>query len=540
MTSTKPAFIALCVAFSLVTGCSSSGEHPSASAPAKTVIVQEQQEPDALNKVLSNMMATTDVVSTMVGGLLSYDDQLQYYPELAEEVPSLENGGVQRVGNGMVVTYKLRKNVRWHDGQPFTSADVAFTHAVYMNPKVKATSREGYDAISRIETPDPHTVRVHFKEVYAAYLGMFDRVLPRHVLEKSPDLNKDPYNRAPIGTGPFKFESWKSGDSVTLVANADYWRGKPSIDRLIFRFVPDENSAFVQLKSGGLHLYQHASITQYQALKKMKGVTVYETPAVTYEHLDMNLDKPFFQDRRVRQAIAHAINKSEISQYIFKGLWQEAWSDKSPLSFVYNPAVENMYPYDLEKARRLLDEAGWKVGKDGVREKDGQRFAVSISTTAGRKPRELTELLVQHYLKQVGIQVSIDNYPGAILFGPHPDGHLRGGKYDMALYAWVSNVDPNNIFLWHSGSIPPNGQNLVRLRNPEMDRLTEAGRLTLDPEERKRIYQRTQMVLAEDVPMIPLLWWTNLDVATSKLLNFKPSGAANGNMWNVHEWQLRE
>ncbi len=543
--STKHHLVSAFVAAILMTGCSPQGEPRVASTPGKpiqggTVIVQEQQEPDALNKAISSMMASTNVLTPLMGGLVTYDDKLNYLPDLAEEVPTLANGGVKLDGDRMVVTYKLRKGVRWHDGHPLTAEDVAFTQSVYMNSKVKVISREGYNKVSRVEIVDPHTVRIHFKQRFAPYVEMYDKLLPKHLLEKSPDLNKDPFNRAPVGAGPFKFESWKSGDSITLVANPDYWRGKPKIDRIIYKFVPDENSAFVQLKSGGLHVYQHAAITQYKALKRLPGVTIYETPAATYEHLDMNLDKPYFQDKRVRKAIAHAINKPEISKYIFKGLWQEAWSDKSPLNYHYNPAVENLYPYDPELAKRLLDEAGWKVGPDGTRVKDGQRFAIKISTTAGRKPRELTELLVQHYLKQVGIQVTIDNYPGAILFGPHPDGHLRGGKFDMALYAWVSPVDPNNLNLWHSNSIPPNGQNSVRWRNPEMDAMLEAGLVTLDREERRRIYQRAQAILAEDVPMIPLLWWTNLDVASSKLLNFKPSGSANGNFWNAHEWQLTE
>jgi peptide/nickel transport system substrate-binding protein len=543
--STKHHLVAFFTTALLMTGCSPQGEPRVASTPGKpilggTVIVQEQQEPDALNKAISSMMASTNVLTALQGGLVTYDDKLNYIPDLAEEVPTLANGGVQVNGEKMVVTYKLRKGLRWHDGHPLTAEDVAFTQAVYMNPKVKVISREGYNKVSRVEIVDPLTVRIHFNQRFAPYVEMYDKLLPKHLLANSPDLNKDPFNRAPVGAGPFKFESWKSGDSITLVANPDYWRGKPKIDRIIYKFVPDENSAFVQLKSGGLHVYQHAAITQYKALSRLPGVTIYETPAATYEHIDMNLEKPYFQDKRVRKAIAHAINKPEISTYIFKGLWQEAWSDKSPLNYHYNPAVENLYPYDPELAKRLLDEAGWKVGSDGVRAKDGQRFSVKISTTAGRKPRELTELLVQHYLKQVGIEVTIDNYPGAILFGPHPDGHLRGGKFDMALYAWVSPVDPNNLNLWHSGSIPPNGQNSVRWRNPEMDEMLEAGLVALDREERRRIYQRAQAILAEDVPMIPLLWWTNLDVASSKLLNFKPSGSANGNFWNAHEWQLTE
>ncbi len=545
MKQNQSIFVASVVAAVLLTGCSPQGEHPVVSAPGKpieggTVIVQEQQEPDALNKVISSMLATTDVVTPILSSLVTYDNELKYIPDLAEEVPTLENGGVKRVGKGMVVTYKLRKGVRWHDGHPFTADDVAFTHAVYMNTKVKVVSREGYDKVSRVEIVNPHTVRIHFDQLYAPYVEMYDKLIPKHLLEHSKDLNKDPFNRAPVGTGPFKFESWKSGDSITVTANPDYWRGKPHLDRIIYKFIPDENSAFVQLKSGGLHLYQHAAITQYQALKSLHGMTIYETPAATYEHIDLNLEKPYFQDRRVRQAIAHAINKKEISQYIFKGLWLEAWSDKSPLNYHYNPEVENRYPFDPEKAKALLDEAGWKVGSDGVRVKDGLRFAVKISSTAGRKPRELTELLVQHYMKQVGIDLTIDNYPGAILFGPYPDGHLRGGKFDMSLYAWVSNVDPNNIYLWHSKAMPPNGQNQVRWKNAEMDRLLEAGLVSLDREERKRIYQRAQAILAEDVPMIPLLWWTNLDVASAKLLNFKPSGAANSNFWNAHEWQLTE
>lgn len=513
----------------------------------KTIVFHQQQEPDAMNAVVSDMVATTDALKPIQEGLVGVDDKLQVIPVLATEIPTVENGGVVADGEKMIVTWKLRKGVKWHDGQPFTAEDVKFTLDVMMHPNTRVTSRDGFDKITKTEILDPHTIRFTFKTIYAPHDLLFynsGAILPKHLLAdfikdpKGDSINKAPFNRAPIGTGPFKFKEWVSGDHITMVAFDDYWRGRPKVDALKMRIVPDENAAFTLLKSGELDLYQSASINQYDALRKLKHVEVSALPSLTWEHLDFNLGKPVFQDLRVRRAIAHAINKKQISEKIYQGLYTVAHSDLAPLSWAYNKQIEDKYPYDPEKAKKLLEEAGWKPGIDGVRMKDGERLAIKISTTAGRKTRELTELVLKYYLKKVGIELIIDNHPGPILFGPHPSGILKGFKFDLGMSAWSAGPDPDNLTLWHSSQIPPAGQNHVKFANKEMDMLLEAGTKTIKRTERRKIYHRTAEILAEQLPMIPLLYWSQLDPVNKRIKHFRPNPSSMGNIWNCYEWEV--
>ncbi len=510
-----------------------------------TIVFQSQQEPDSLNTVISDMVASRDATTPMMSGLITVDDKMTYIADLAVEVPSVENKGVQLQGKAMTVTYKL-KDARWHDGKPVTSADVKFTWETYMNPTVKATSRDGWDKIQSIDMPDAKTVVVKFKEVYAPYLNLFGLILPKHLLEaevKTEDrpgdskFNHSQWNRAPVGSGPFKFKEWVAGDHISYEANPDYHGTKPKVAALIFKVVPDENTAFVQLKSGDIDIYQSAAITQYEQLKDLADVGVYETASLTYEHIDLNNDNPLLKEKAVRRAIALAINKEEISDKIYKGLYKVAHSDQFPLSYVYNADVEKINAFDPEMAKHVLEEAGWKAGGDGIRAKDGKRLSFTISSTTGRKPRELTEQVLIQYLRTVGIELKIDNVPGPKLFGK-PDGLLHSGKYDLGLYAWTTSPDPNNITLWNSKQIPPGGQNYTRFRNAEVDRLTEDGTRIVDKAKRAEIYRRIQLIMAEEVPMVPMLYWTTLDAVNKRVKGFKPNPTNSGNLWNCQEWYV--
>lgn len=504
-----------------------------------TIVVRSPQEPDGLNPYLTGMSAAVDAYMPIFSSLLAVDENMHFVPDLALEVPTPENGGVAKEGKGMVVTYHLRHNVRWHDGKPFTSRDVAFTQKVIVDPKVLVVERQGHDLIDRVDTPDDYTVKLHFREVYAPYLQLFKAILPEHVLAKEPDINHAAFNHQPIGTGPFKFAAWRSGDTLTYKANHDYFRGAPAFDTLEFKVIPDDNAAFVQLKNGMIDVYQTVNLNQYKSLQRLPSVKIYATPALLWEHLSFNTEKPYFQDIRVRRAIAQAIDKNVISDKVYDGVYKPAWCDQNPRSWAYSPDLVNDTPYDPEAARKLLDDAGWKLAADGIRVKDGQRFSVAFSTTAGKKNRETAQLLIRHFLKQVGIEVRILNYPGVNLFGAYPEGIIKSGKFDMAMWAWESGPDPDNVNSWDSKRIPPNGSNQTRYKNPEMDTILEAATRTFVQSERQTLYRKASHLLARDLPNIPLLYWTVLDAATTRLVGFRPNPSSSGNLWNVYEWRLQ-
>lgn len=508
-----------------------------------TVVVRSQQEPDTLNPTLTNAISAVDVGSPIYNGLVGIDDQMHLYPDLLTVLPTPENGLVRPEGEGMVVTYKLRAGVRFHDGVPLTSHDVAFVWKLHMDPNVRVSSRDGYDKITRVDTPDPLTAVVHYKEPYAPYLGLFslpnDPILPAHLLEQSEDVNLDAFNRAPVGTGPFKFKEWVAGDHVGLVANPDYFGGPPRLAKLYFKFIPDDNAAYIQLANGDIDVYADFNLEQLEPAKTQRTFRVAIVPSMTYEQISFNLEQPLFKERAVRVALAHAIDKDEMSRTIYKGIWPVAHSTEHPLSWSFNPHLGEPCPYDPAKARRILDAAGWKPGPDGIRVKHGQRLSFTINSTAGRKIREQAELVLQGYFKAVGAEMKIQNVEGGLLFAGYPSGLLQGGKFEAALFAYSTSIDPAaNISNWHTRMIPPEGQNTFRFRDAEMDRILDRGNLELRQEDRQPLYWRMTEILNREMPTIPLVYWTETHGLNRHLHGFKANPTSSRFIWNVKDWYV--
>lgn len=525
-------------------GCG--GGEPGTRGPApvrRDLAIGIQQEPESLNPLFSNMFFTSIVANVVHGYLVRVDDRLNLQPDLCVAVPTRENGGVS--ADGLTYTYRLREGVTWHDGAPVTSADVKFTWERIMHPDVPAVTREGYDRVERVDTPDPHTVVFHLKEVYAPFLLSFSEfpILPQHLLADVPpaELHHAAYNRAPVGFGPFRFAEWRAGDYLRFTAYAGYYRGRPGLDAITYRVIPDENTLFVQLRTGELDAYDNANTQQYDRLRALERVRVYETPALAWEHIDFNCDDPILRDARVRQAVCAAVDRRALSEKIYAGLWQPAYSDQSPMLWAYNPAVEALWPYDPARAAALLAEAGWTDSDgDGVRDKDGEPLRLTLSTTAGRPNRERTEVVIQEQLRAVGIELTIRNFDATRFFGSYTDGGiLQRGEFQLAMYAWVSQPDPNSATLWSSTQIPPDGQNQTRFRNARMDELMRLGVATTDRDARKRIYFEAQELLIREAPVLPLVRWMHLDPYPRDLVNVKPNPSAQGNGWNAWEWRWR-
>jgi peptide/nickel transport system substrate-binding protein len=521
----------------LVSGCSSK----SIPLPKKLemkhggqLIYGSLQEPNTLNPFLSDFLATAEVSSLIFSGLVVTNDKGEWTPDLALEVPTLQNGGVSQ--DGLTVKYKLRSGVMWHDGKPLTAEDVRFTWQMIMNPKANVVSRDGYNKILSIETPDQNTVIVRFREYYAPYLTLFPRILPKHVLESSGDINKDPFNRAPIGTGPFKFKEWRLSEAVILEANTAYYKGKPNLDQIVYKVIPDNNIMLAQLKNGEVDVVTNVPFSQIDQVKGIEGVKVITTPNMIWEHLDFNLDNSLFQDVKVRQAISLGIDKQAIITNVFKNAASLALGDQSPLSWGYNPAAKPI-ARDVAAAREMLTQAGWKQGTDGIFVKGGRKLAFSLSVPAGIKSREIVAQTISQQLKEVGIQVEVVVVDTKKFFGQV----LKNRGFDTAMYAWVAGVDPNNVNLWHSKKIPSRanqyeGQNYPGWRNPEIDALVEQGARTVNIESRKQIYFRIQELLAQECPVIPLYFRTNIDIVKNTVENYHSNPTPAGSLWNAWQW----
>jgi peptide/nickel transport system substrate-binding protein len=505
------------------------------------IVIGISQEPQNFNPIMPTIESQRGVHMCIFDSLWRIDAKGKYLPNLAVEIPARGNGGLS--SDGTLLTVKLRKGVTWHDGQPFTAKDVIFTWQTLMNPKVSAFSTVGFDQIASMTAPDDLTVKIKMKQAYAPiFVVLSDMfIVPEHVLSKSADINKDEFNtRRPIGTGAFKFVEWAAGDHITLEANKAYHGPGPYLDRLIFKYIPDLTVLFTQFKTGEIDItgIQGIPVDLYPEAKTLPNISLYVAPSTTYESIAPNLTLPLFQDRRVRQALYYGMDKKPIVEKISLGLVPEAETYVPPQSWGYNPKVKGHHKFDPEKAKSLLESAGWKPGADGIRVKDGQRLAFENATTAGNKQREQIQQLLQQQWRQIGVEMTISNKPAAVLFGEF----YRMSKFQTIVIGIAMGPDPDHSFRLHSRYIPAKGgmgRNSIAYENAEVDRLLDAGVKEVDQEKRKKIYFRLQEILVEDLPHLPIFHYVNIRATKAAVQGFQPNPNMQEYTWNTNEWWLK-
>ena len=491
---------------------------------------------DTLNVYSTGFLG--DVQATVVEGLLAPDKNANYVPVLATVVPTLANGGIKISPDGktMSITYKLRRDVKWSDGKPFTSADVKFTWEAVKNPKFIAESKDGTEDIASISTPDPYTAVVNYKRVapdYASTLFTFG-ILPQHALS-GKDLNTDVYNEKPLGTGPFKVKEFKRGQYVVVERNPLYWRKDskgvqlPYLDQIIFKIIPDSNTMVTQLKSGEIQMSSSVPYAQVKQLDAVPGINIVRNNILSWQHLDFNFKGPqAFRDLRVRQAFAHAVNKSAISMAL--GGYPVPIDTVVVPVFSYSNKNVVKYPYDPRKAMALLDAAGYRIGPDGVRVKDGQRMSYKLLVQAGRANDEIAQQVIISSLKAVGIEVVPDNKTGVAFREARYDG-----KYDLFYSGWITSADPvYSVFFGTKGV--NNGQGFS---NPTIDTLLARAENTLDPAVNRKALMDFQAELMKQVPTIPITTNVSIIAVTNKLGGFVPNPTNMTNFVNTSGWYMK-
>jgi peptide/nickel transport system substrate-binding protein len=508
------------------------------------VVIGVQHEPEMLSEILNATATNNMVCNLLFSKFVRYDDQLTLLPDLITEIPTVENGGISP--DHLSYTYHIRKDAKWHDGRPVTSADVKFTYEVIMDPDVNVESREGWDVVESVETPDDHTVVFRLERHYPDFVSetFFDEsVLPAHILrgETGKSFHSAKFHHAPVGSGPFKFKTWIPGAHLVLTANHDYYGEGPYLDAVIFKFIPNENTLLIQLKTGEIDIFDNANINFIDQLYEIPGIVVYKTPMLMYEHLDLNTENEFLRDKRVRQALSYATNRDEIAEQIYNGLVTVAPLDEFEASKYFDQEVAGRVVYDPVEARRLLRMAGWHdTDGDGFVEKDGRKLELSITASAGQLNRERTELVLREQYRQIGVDLEIRNYNGTVLYGTYEDGGiLKRGKFDIAMYAWLSSPEPaTKEALYSAKNIPPRGQNNPRINHRELTQLLAKGSTEVDVTKRVEIYRRVSGILVEEVPVIPLFWYTSIDPCTERLQNYRPNPTQSADTWNAGAWYL--
>jgi ABC-type transport system substrate-binding protein len=369
-----------------------------------------------------------------------------------------------------VVAFSLRSDVHWHDGAPFTSQDVAFTYRAIMDDATASPRKPDFLYILRIETPDDHTVRVIYRRPYSPALSSWMiGMMPAHLLEGKPqEWWAENFNRKPVGTGPFRFHEWKTNEYVRVVRNPDYFDAPgPWLDSIVFRVLPDQLSLRLAFETRQVDFWgvDPWAVGNFQEDNRFD---LFSAPSSSYTYVGWNLRRSIFQDERVRQALAHAVNVPEMVKYILYGHGEQSTGIFTPKMWFFDSNIKP-FAYDPEKARQLLAEAGWKAGKNGILEKDGQRFTFTLITNNGNEIRRDIATLVQDDLKKLGIEVKIELYEWAVFL----KNFINKGNFDAMVLGWALGPDYDQYQIWHSSQSNPEQLNVVNYRNPKVDKLLE-------------------------------------------------------------------
>ncbi len=516
--------------------CSRQGAETSPSGPLRIAL---PINPQTLNPILEQNTVESFADSLMFDELVTQDAQHHQIPDLAATVPTLANGGISK--DGLTITYHLRHGVRWQDGAPFTSRDVKFSWQAMMNPANNVLSRRGYDQVASIDTPDDYTVVMHMKRLFAPAIdtifGESDTpfgILPAHLLARYPNVNQIPFNASPVGTGPYRFARWLRGDRILLTANKDYFRGAPSIDRLTLAIVLDGNTTGAQVRSHEIDLALEITGTTYRDLANAPGVVRQLAEAPVYTAILFNEKRPPLDDVRVRRALVEGIDRAAVTRDDSYGTGTLAVADLSPYYWAYDASLKPI-PYDPAAAKALLDAAGWVPGPDGVRRKNGARLSLQLVYGQGSELSRTIVQQVQQMVKPLGVELELKSYDFATLYATAEAGGIyNSGKFDLAMYSWVSGSDPDNSSQWSCDEFPPAGNDISRYCSPEMDAAQRLALSTFDRSVRKRAYATIERLLLRDA-VGAFFYYAPLRYARIPALrNFEPNGVSEG--WNAQEW----
>ena len=476
--------------------------------------------------ILASDSASGQICSMIFNGLVKYDKDLILIGDLTESWTVEENG--------LVIIFYLRKNVRWHDGAPFTADDVEFTYKSLINPNVRTPYSGDFLKVESMEIIDPYTIKVTYKEAFSPGLSSWGmNIMPKHILENE-DLNNTAFARKPIGTGPYRFKKWKTQEFIVLEANDDYFEGRPYIDKYIFKVIPDPATMFLELQSRGIDSmgltslqYARQTDTPYFRREYQK----FRYQGFSYTYMGYNLKDEKFSDRRVRWAINHAVNRKELIDGILLGLGTECTGPFAARSWAYNKAVRSA-EYDPARAIELMQDAGWVPNKEGILQKNGKIFEFTIVTNQGNEARKHAAQIIQRRLQKIGMKVKIK----VIEWSAFINEFVNKRNFEAILMGWSLSLDPDMYDIWHSSKTKQGEFNFVGYSNKEVDSLLSKGRREFDQEKRKEIYHRIHELIYNDQPYLFLYNPDSLPILSSRIKGIKVAPA--GISYNFIKWYV--
>ncbi len=495
-----------------------------------TLISAMTAEPSSLISMIAGESASSAITANIFNSLLKYDKNLELEGDL---VKSWEISSDQKT-----VTFKLKPDLKWADGEPLTSADVLFTWQAVTDEKTASTYASDYQLVKKAETPVALTFRVTYAQTYAPALDSWAglQILPKHLLQ-GKYLHTTSFARSPVGSHYYKLDRWTHGENLKLSRNPNSVLGQARIDKLITRIIPDNSAQFLELMAGnidymGLDPIKYSRIIPARPELQQK-LALYKELGNSYTYMGFNLKHKPFDDVRVRRAINYAIDKQEIIDGVYLGLGINIASPYKPGTRWSNPAL-TPYPYDPAKARTLLQEAGFKdTDGDGILERDGKPFSFEIITNQN-KEREKSAVLIQRRLKDVGIDVKIR----AIEWASFISRFIKTGDFDVVVLGWGLGLDPDQYNIWHSSQQAPGQFNFIGYQNPSVDKLLEQGRQELNPDKRMKIYHEFARILLEDSPIVYLSAGYGLTAIHQRVKGIDSPAPPAGIGHNSQDWYI--
>jgi peptide/nickel transport system substrate-binding protein len=504
----------------------------SASNPGDWLIIHLSAEPPTLNPVTATDASASEVNDYIYESLLKRDERtLELVPVLAESWDVADDH--------LSYTFRLRKNIHWHDGHPFSARDIAYSFERINDPEVDAAHhRNYYQDIERLEVIDPYTVRFHYRMPYFLALEFCGGIpiVPAHLFQGPAAFNQHPIGRQPIGTGPYRLLRWDTGKEIVLVRNEQYWGKKPDLSRVVFKIVTDSTVALQVLKQGGLDLMGLRPI-QYMRQTGNKRFTAQFTKLKyympSYSYIGWNMRKPLFQDRQVRRAMTLLTNREMILRQLLFGLGTVV----SGTFYVNGPAYDRTiepYPFDPPAAVSLLRTLGWSDHDgDGTLDREGTPFAFEFLVSAGSKTGEQIATVLQEDLKAVGIRMTIRKLEWAVFLQ-----RVQEHAFDACTLGWSLGWESDPYQLWHSSQIDK-GSNFVGFHHAEADGLIEVARREFDAQRRYAFYHRFHRILHEEQPYTFLFTIEALVAVNRRFQNVQvhPMGLAPREWWVPGELQ---
>ncbi|TCB98506.1 ABC transporter substrate-binding protein [Micromonospora zingiberis] len=509
-----------------LTACSAPTANPgTGNGP---LVVATAGEPDTLNPVLNYGV---DGGSLIFDGLVARDERNQLVPALAEELPSVSP-------DGQTVTARLRPDVLFHDGTPLTAQDVVFTYRAVLDEKVDSTLRSDLDMLASVDAPDEATVVFTLRYAYAPFLQRLTLgIVPAGALA-GQDINKAPFNRQPIGTGPYRVASWTPGDRLVLAANDRYWAGRPANNGVVVAFVPDDNVRAQRTRAGE---FDAAELPPKLAtgFDAQPGYRVHRAPTADYRGVMLPMGNPVTGDVAVRRALHAAVDRAAMVDGVLGGAGEPAYGPVPPSSEFADPAVAGTPTADPATATATLDAAGWRPGPDGIRVKDGTRAAFSLMYPAADSLRKELALAVTADAKKIGIAIT----PEGLTW----DAITPRMKSDALIMGYGTPYDPDFVSykLFHSDFAGQGFFNPGSYASQVTDRALRDGRAEADPARRRAAYATFQQQLATDVPWVFLTYLEHTyvlrDSVDGVVARVEPHehDVANSIWWNIHTWTRR-